>query len=543
MPNRAHRAKGAPRSRWIAAFAIALAALLAGCSALSAPVSPALSRYPAPAGVPAATQTNVSPYPVLSRLGRWDGTTFVPVAAGSIAAGDVVVMTHGWAAGLQSTYEAVQSGASDLVTMWDPAMIDPRTGAPADALFAGLAADLIAADPSSTVLMFSWVDQSATETNALAAFAPEKATEVNGNRMASAIELALAPEFTKAGGQLHLIGHSFGANVATTAAIALETTLARAPRQLTLFDSPEVNLAKIAGAKNDLRYKLPRLDIGRTEFTTFVDNYISLVGEPYSAYPGLGQVVDVRLDPPSSDTGVEKHGFPIGWYGASAAAPSSDVGLWWSPLVGADVTALASSWKQTSPDPGQQLQLQATGTIPSPDSNMSLAPTTRRLAADVLDVSAAVPVANVSITTDEDSLWLDFVASFDGAPTDTLHLFIDGRERSMMVPAAPVDGRPPRFVILYDLEPGTHTVSLAVEGGTEGSDPSTTARARLSQLSISSTPGIERNDTPQQTERLIVWILVLVVLVVVGVLAALVLLVVWIVRRTRRHRHAAHGSR
>lgn len=527
----------------LALFTLFAGALVAGCSVLDATVPAPLSEYPAPDGVPAATQTNVSPYPLLSRLGRWDGTTFVPVAAGSLASGDVIVMTHGWAAGLLPTYEAVQSGSSSLVTMWDPAMVDPKTGAAADELFAGLAADLAAAEPTSTVLMFSWIDQSATDMSALAAYAPERATEVNGNRMASAIELALAPGFTKAGGRLHLIGHSFGANVATTAAIALETALARPPRQLTLFDSPEVDLARIAGAKNDLRYKLPRLDIGRTEYTTFVDNYISLVGEPYSGYPGLGRVVDVRLRPPSADTGVEKHGFPIGWYGASATDPTSDVGLWWSPLVGADVTTLAESWEQTSPDPAQQLQLQATGTIPSSDPIMSIAPTTRRLATDVLDVSTTTPVANLSITTDEDSLWLDYVASFDGAPTDTLHLFIDGRERSTMIPSSPVDGRPSRFVILYDLEPGTHTVSLAVEGATEGSAPSSTARARLSQLSISSMPDIERNDTPQQTKRLIVWILVLVLLAIVVVLASLVLLTVWIVRRVRRHRHAADPSR
>jgi pimeloyl-ACP methyl ester carboxylesterase len=129
--------------------------------------------------------------------------------------------------------------------------------------------------------MYSWVDQSATDTSALAASAPERATEVNGHRMATAIDQTLAAGFSNNGGQMHLIGHSFGANVATTAALALATP----PRQLTLFDSPEVNLARIGGAKNDLRYKLTRLDIGRGPNQTFVDNYISLVGEPYAGYP------------------------------------------------------------------------------------------------------------------------------------------------------------------------------------------------------------------------------------------------------------------
>lgn len=516
----------------------ALAAITVGavaCSTIEAPVPAPSSAWAAPEGVPTTTQTNVSPYPVLDRLGRWNGSTFVPVEPGSVTGGRVVVLTHGWAAGLLATYEAAQADSAALVTMWDPSMIVPATGEPADTLFAGLAANLAEADPTSTVLMFSWVDQSATGISALAAFAPEKATEVNGNRMAAAIELALAPGFTKAGGRLHLIGHSFGANVATTAALALESSLAVGPRQLTLFDSPEVNLARIAGAKNDLRYKLPRLDIGRTGSTTFVDNYISLVGEPYSGYPGLGQVVDVRLDPPSSDTGAEKHGFPIGWYGASAADPDSDVGVWWSPLLGANVTALASSWEQTSPEPAQQLQLQATGAVPAPDSRSSIMTTDRGIAQD-LDVGPTTPVANMSITTDEDSLWLDFDVSFSGSPTDTLHLFIDGRERSTMVPTAPVDGRPSRFVILYDLEPGTHIVSLAVEGDTEGSPASSAATARLSQVSISSTPGIERDNTPRQTVRLIVGVLVLVLLAIALVLAVIVLGTVRVVHHLRHRR-------
>lgn len=516
------------------------ALLLVGCATLDAPVSPPLREYPAPPGVPTATQTNVSPYPALSRLGRWDGTTFVPVAAGSLTGGNVVVMTHGWAAGLLSEYEAAQAGSSDLVTMWE--LTDP-SGAPADALFAGLAKDLAMADPSSTVLFFSWVDQSSTETNALAAFAPERATEVNGNRLAVAIEQALAPSFATSGGRLHLIGHSFGANVATTAAIALSAVLPIPPRQLTLFDSPEVELAKIGGAKNDLRYKLPRLDIGRTAGTTFVDNYISLVGEPYAGYPGLGQVVDIRLEPPGSDTGVEKHGFPIGWYGASAADRTSDVGLWWSPLVGADDTALASSWRQVSADPSTQLQLRATGPVPSPTGGSRLATTSTPLAA-TLEVTSSTPVGSTTITTTNDSLWLDFDTSLSGAPTDTFHLFIDGRERSVMIapPGGSADRSGSRFVILYDLEPGSHTVSLAVEGGTEGSAPSATATGRLSQMTIASTPGIERNNTPQRTERLIVWVLVIVLLVVVLVLAAVVVSILWIVRRVRRRRHSAEPA-
>ncbi len=525
--------------RWRRPVAVVLLALaLAGCSVLDAPISAPLREYPAPAGVPVATQTNVSPYPELSRLGRWNGTTFAPVAAASIPAGPVVVLTHGWAAGLLSTYEAAQTGSATLVTMWDPAMVVPATGRPAVELFAGLAGDLATAMPTASILMYSWVDQSSTDMSALAAFAPERATEVNGNRMAVAIQQALTPTFVTGGGRLHLIGHSFGANVATTAAIALSAILPDAPRQLSLFDSPEVELARIGGAKNDLRYKLVKLDIGRTPGTTFVDNYVSLVGEPYNGYPGLEQVVDVRLEPPSSDTGVEKHGFPIGWYGASAGDPTSDVGLWWSPLVGADVTALASSWRQQSSDPSTQLLLRADGPVPSPSDRSSLATTTTSLDA-TLAVDASTSVASATITTTRDSLWLDVDAMVSGAPTDTFDLFIDGRQRAVMIaPPTPATGAPVgRFVILYDLEPGTHTVSL-----TRSATASPTASARLDGLTIVSTTGIERSNTPGQTTRLIVWALVVVLVVVVAVLLALVLLVRWVLRR-RHHRHAGGGQR
>lgn len=516
---------------------VALTVSIAGCSVLNASIPAPLSAYPAPAGVPTTEQTNVSPFPVAQRLGRWNGSTFVAVTPGSVGAGHVVAMTHGWAAGLLATYERAQATAPDLVTMWNPAMVDPKTGQPSVALFAELAASIQAADPAATILMYSWVDQSATDMSALAASAPERATEVNGHRMATAIDQALAPGFTAGGGVVHLIGHSFGANVATTAALALDAP----PRQLTLFDSPEVNLARIGGAKNDLRYKLTRLDVGRGPNQTFVDNYISLVGEPYAGYPGLGQVVDVRLKPPSSDAGVDKHQYPIGWYADSAADRSAGVGLWWSPLMGASVANLATTWQQTSSDPAQELSLEAQGSAPSPDANAYVSYTSTAIAGPEAGPSVATTietVSNVEFTTDDDSLWLTFDLSLAGTATDTFHLFIDGRERSSFAPPAAGTGTDGRFLILYDLGSGTHTLSLAVEGITNGSTPSSSASARLSNLRISSTTDIQRNLTPTQTERLIIWILVLVIVIVVLAIAAFVLVVIWIVRRVRRR----HGS-
>jgi len=517
-------------------LSLLVALTLGGCSVLNASVPTPLSMFPAPNGVPVAEQTNVTPYPLMQRLGRWNGSTFISVTPGSITGGNVVVMTHGWAAGLLSTYEAAQAASSDLVTMWNPAMVDPKTGQPSITLFANLAASLQAADPSSSILMYSWVDQSATNTSALAAYAPERATEINGHRMATALDQSLAPSFLGNGGAVHLIGHSFGANVATTAALAL----ASPPRQLTLFDSPEVDLARIGGAKNDLRYKLTRLDIGRGANQTFVDNYISLVGEAYAGFPGLGQVVDVHLLPPSSDAGVDKHQYPIGWYADSAANKSSGVGLWWSPLVGGNVATLATTWNQSSSLDAQELVLIPQGSAPPPDSNTSVSYLSTAIAdpASGLQVTA-VPnaVSNFTFTTDKNSLWLTFDQIISGASTDTFHLFIDGRERSVLSPPAAGTGNDGSFLILYDINSGEHTLSLAAEGEVIGTPASAAANGRIANLRISSTTGIQRNLAPTQTKRLIIWGIALIIVLLLTVIALLVVFVWWVIRRVRRARH------
>jgi hypothetical protein len=389
--------------------------------------------------------------------------------------------------------------------------------------------------------MYSWVDQSATDTSALAASAPERATEVNGHRMATAIDQALATDFSSGGGQIHLIGHSFGANVATTAALALSSP----PRQLSLFDSPEVNLTRIGGAKNDLPYKLTRLDVGRQPNQTFVDNYISLVGEPYAGYPGLGQVVDVHLKPPASDAAVDKHQYPIGWYANSATTKSSGVGLWWSPLMGATVTSLATTWNQTSSDPAQELQLVAEGVAPSSTDNASVSYVSTAIADPEMTLtvsSSGDTVANFDFTTDKDSLWLTFTTSVSGSPNDTFHLFIDGRERSTFAPPSDGTGSDGNFLILYDLESGTHTLSFVLESTTSSTPTTSPSSGQLANLRISSATDIQRNLTPTQTKRILIWVLVVVILAIVLLLAAFVLLLWWVIRRRRHRRHANRGE-
>ena len=68
-------------------------------------------------------------------------------------------------------------------------------------------------------MMFSWIDQSATPSDLFDARRGEDATEINGHRLAVALDQAFAEGWV---GELHMIGHSFGSNVASTAALSVD---------------------------------------------------------------------------------------------------------------------------------------------------------------------------------------------------------------------------------------------------------------------------------------------------------------------------------
>ena len=493
---------------------------------------PTPDTAPAPPGVPRAAQTNVSDFPLLDRFGRWDGTAFVPLTAGSITGGHVIAITHGWAVGWLDQYLALQRSSTGLVHFWDPRFVDPATHEPLATNFETLARDLAAADPTATVVMYSWIDQSATVTSVFAAAPPEQATEVNGHRFAVGLDELLAPTFRANGGEVHLIGHSFGANVATTAALALD----RPPRQLTLFDSPEVPIAQFGGAKNDLRYKLTRLPVGRGPSNVFVDNYISEVGEEYHGFPGLAGVVDVHLTPPAADNGGERHEFPIGWYAGSAAASPPTVGYGWSPLVGAAVGPLGAVYEQ--PRASEPLSLRQVAGAPRSGvaDEVAYATTPLTVAAGepiTVGVDAGTRVANVAFTTDRDSLWLTFSAT--GGNGDVLDVFVDGRQRSTTTWPPAGAGGAGQFVILYDVTPGSHVLSFAETGvhpACSGCAPPVFVR----DLAVVSTGGIQRNLTPTQTRDLTITAVILVIATALVVIGGLVVLVVMLVRHRRRRR-------
>lgn len=272
----------------------------------------------------------------------------------------------------------------------------------------------------------------------------------------------------------------------------------------------------------------------------------------------------MQLAPPPGDGPGDKHSFAIVWYRTSAQDPGAGVGYAWSPLIGADDASLGSAYQQ--PDPAQVLALTQVSGPPSPAVATQLLVTTAALdipgtgivrrggtavpapggsastgttggpdVADGVALGASSPTTwNLTFSTTESSLWLDLDVDLAGTPGDTVSLFVDGRQRYQ---AAVVDAgtrRAGSFVILYDVAPGDHVLSVALTGPTPDVAAGPGTVATVSRLRLSSTAAIQRNFTEAETTRLVIALLAAVVLVLVLV----VVLIVVLVRRWRRRRRA-----
>ena len=222
--------------------------------------------------------------PALHRLGRWDGGSFAPVGESSVRETRVHVITHGWARGLRSAV----SKKGGFLLAWDEEAVT-EGGSRFDRWFAPLAEAIAADDPGAAVLAFSWVDDSATAQAATNSLKSQLRTTINGQRLAAALRLAL----NGAEQDLHVIGFSHGAKVATVASVLLDPM----PRHLTILDSPDNMVPILGGALNDLSSYLRLLTVGSPTADTFIDNYPSHFGVQYGKAPGLGSIVDVTLDP------------------------------------------------------------------------------------------------------------------------------------------------------------------------------------------------------------------------------------------------------
>lgn len=254
----------------------------------------------------------------IERLGRWNGETFVAVGRRTVPPSHAYVLVHGWAPG------------------WGRAVLrDPRLrsweardrrGRPFEPWTRHMAQAITETDPHAVVLVYSWLDASATSRFLLANRNALSYTDLHGRSLAAALSEATAPEFVERSGRVHLIGHSYGARVATLAAMSLP----KAPRQLTLIDVPDAPMTAITGSQSNLGELLRHLRIGSEPGRTFVDNYFSMYGQRYSDdVPG---VVDVALTPPYNAFAVRRRHLYGTWFYAESA--NHEFGLRWSPLIG-----------------------------------------------------------------------------------------------------------------------------------------------------------------------------------------------------------------
>lgn len=300
------------------AIGVGMALFAAGC------------MLPSPSMYPASAARDHHP---IARLGRWDGERFVAVEPGSIPAAHLRVIVHGWAPGWGARVRADRS-----LRAWDAT---DDHGEPFEPWMSTLARALTAHDAHAVVVCYSWLDDAATGRFPLAQRSAAAHTIEHGLLLSRALDAAIAPEFHAHDGRVHLLGHSYGARVATEAAIAMDP----APAQLTLFDAPDAPVVWVTGSQMQLGELLRSLPLGWGAERTFVDNYVSMVGARYrDRDPTIGPLVEVSLAPPHSVFDYRhRHVYPMAFY---AATSGTGVGLGWSPLTLGARAPRAGCWEQ-----------------------------------------------------------------------------------------------------------------------------------------------------------------------------------------------------
>jgi len=334
----------------------------------------------------------------IQRLGLWTGEQtvipsgsdpshyFQPVAPGSIGGGatppTIYVLAHGWAPGYRA---AVNSQSGNLLWWganasvkgvwssdwaWSPVVAQLSSPFPVNST--GLLQSIVALDPTTVVLAYSWIDDSATKSGDLnmdEVYASEAYTHVNGMRLAKALDQAIAPSFWEGGtGALRLIGHSHGSKVATVAAFTLQQW-GRRVAHLTILDSPESEMTLEGNGANLLGFYLEQMQIENPSFKcasgAFVDNYASCFGVGYTGTSNFKGIVEVALDPSKlydlTDLG-DKHSYAAAWYGGAAAGAESEgeppLALAWPPPPANYRPALNQNWPGGIVNQYNQWQLQ-----------------------------------------------------------------------------------------------------------------------------------------------------------------------------------------
>lgn len=266
---------------------------------------------------PRTVQAEQSELEPVERLGRWNGERFVAVAPHSVPPSHAYVLVHGWAPGW-----GTQVLEDPRLRSWEATR---PNGQPFDSWVRRMARAISEADPHAVVLSYSWLDAAATSRFILAQRNAFARTELYGQALAQALETAKADNFIAQYGRVHLIGHSYGARVATIAALEMP----KAPQQLTLLDVPDAPMTRITGSQSNLRELLDRLPVGPERGQVFVDNYVSMVGRRYGS--DIEGIVDVSLTPPYHAFAYRRRHLYGAWFYVKSA--TREFGLGWSPLI------------------------------------------------------------------------------------------------------------------------------------------------------------------------------------------------------------------
>ncbi|MBN2217996.1 MAG: PEP-CTERM sorting domain-containing protein [Pirellulales bacterium] len=413
--------------------------------------------------------------PAINRLGKWNGTSFEAVGPGSITSGNVHVLVHGWAPGTTQEIEDAKNGTP----AWDTWVGDK---------WKELADTIASKDPGSTVLMFSWVDMSATEDSPLCAYKSQAKVNTAGGLLASALEQAC--DFSSASLKMQVIGHSHGAAVAAKAGLELAKD-GNAIQQLTFLDSPENGLIP-SGPRNMMSDYIGSTTVLGQQIldgTTFVDNYYACAGISHGDIE-----VSVELDSPYESYNItnpldfsmfsKHHNYPLEWYtNATQAMTWEDgVALYWSPLLGNQYIDLETSYEQAWHNPltGEFIPTLEYSLISGSGDVIGIPDTLYRdLRAESLYAEGTVVIdadnfeATLTenspacwhsvIVVDENDVCLEFAYQFlEVGDGDELGIWIDGELRYLAVGTITGTDLETGCIDISYLDPGTHLLSIAL---------------------------------------------------------------------------------
>jgi hypothetical protein len=337
-----------------------------------------------------------------------------------------------------------------------------------------MAGAISTSDTGSTVLIYNWLDGSAT--NSIFFGGRPWDSRRNADESGTVLRVALEEAFgTSSPVNLHLIGHSHGFQVAISAATSGDLGVTR----LTALDAPADFAAKFLSGSVDWSDLITAIE----DDTIFVDNYITVTGVQQSS----AKVRNVELP----GLGIGSHGYPREWY-TSATEADAGFGLFWSPSFLED--PITGHYSQ---DPTNDLALVYETFVFFGDPILNpVSPTTLFIAGGVVEdpiagtvtfteFSSAYWHSEIELGANDRTLMLDY-QFLDVGDGDEMAVWIDGAMHYRVVGVSIGTDAKTAAIDLSMLALGTHMVSVALHSyGGSGSSFQVSNFQILSQAPIS----------------------------------------------------------